>query len=92
MKCRSAGRIASETTTSNNRETNEEEALTEPVNNVCSFNDYEDETYNGSNRQTNEEEAVEPVNNVCSFNGRTRMKHTMAIELAVDKQDCANSL
>jgi hypothetical protein len=55
MKCRSAGRIASETTTSNNRETNEEEALTEPVNNVCSFNDYEialqrqnkDETYNG---------------------------------------------
>jgi hypothetical protein len=62
MKCRSAGRIASETTTSNNRETNEEEALTEPV------------------------------NNVSSFNGRTRMKHTMAIELAVDKQDCANSL
>jgi hypothetical protein len=59
MKCRSAGRIASEETTSSNRETNEEEALTKLV------------------------------NNVSSFNGRTRMKHTMAIELAVDKQDCA---
>jgi hypothetical protein len=85
--------MPSETTTSSNRQTNEEEALTEPVNNVCSFNDYEDETYNGNNRQTNEEEALtEPTNNVCSFNGRTRMKHTMFVELAVDKQDCANSL
>jgi hypothetical protein len=83
MKCRGTGRIASETTKNNNRETNEEEPLTELVNNVSSFNDYEDETYNGSTRQTNKEEvATEPVNNVCSFNGRTRMKHTMAIELA----------
>ena len=86
-KCRSADRIASETTKNNNQETNEEEPLTEPVNNVSSFNDYEDETYNGSNQQTNEEEAItKPINNVCSFNGRTRMKHTMSIELAVDKQ------
>ena len=87
MKCRSTTRITSETTTSSNRETIEKEPLTEPVNNVCSLNDYEDEAYNGSNRQTNEKEAItEPVNNVCSFNGKTRMKHTMAIELAVDNQ------
>jgi hypothetical protein len=83
MKCRSVGRITRETTKKNFRETNEEEPLTELVNNVSSFNGYEDETYNGSTRQTNKEEAVtEPVNNVCSFNGKTRMKHTMAIELA----------
>jgi len=83
MKCRSTGQTASKTTTSSNRQTIEEEALTKPLNNVCSFNDYEVETYNGSNRQINEEEVVtKPVNNVCSFNGRTRMKHTMAIELA----------
>jgi hypothetical protein len=73
----------SETTKKKNQETNEEEPLTELVNNVSSFNDYEDETYNGNTRQTNKEEAVtELVNNVCSFNGKTRMKHTMAIELA----------
>jgi hypothetical protein len=30
-----------QTTTSNNRRTSEEEAPTEPVNNVCSFNDDE---------------------------------------------------
>jgi hypothetical protein len=41
MKGRSAGRIVNQTTTSSNRRTNEEEALTEPVNNVCSFNDDE---------------------------------------------------
>jgi hypothetical protein len=41
MKCRSTGQIANATTTSNNRQTNEEEALTELVNNVCSFNDDE---------------------------------------------------
>ena len=82
MKCISVGRITSETTKNNNRETIEEEPLTEPVNNVSSFNDYEDETYNGNTRQTSKEEAItEPVNNVCSFNGRTRMKHTMDIEL-----------
>jgi hypothetical protein len=46
MKYRTTGRIASETTKNNNRYTNEEEPLTEPVNNVSSFNDYEDETYN----------------------------------------------
>jgi hypothetical protein len=83
MKCKSTGRIASETTKNNNRETNEEEPLTELVNNVSSFNNYEDETYNGNTRQTSKEEAVtEPVNNVCTFNCRTGMKHTMAIELA----------
>jgi hypothetical protein len=45
----------SKTTTRSNQETNEEETLTEPVNNVCRFNDYEnalqrknkDKTYNG---------------------------------------------
>jgi hypothetical protein len=93
MKCRCVGRIVRETTISSNRQTSEEEALTKPVNNVCNFNDYEDETYNGNNGQTSEEETLtKPVNNVCILNGRTRMKHTMAIELEVDKQDCANSL
>jgi hypothetical protein len=83
MKCRSIGRIARKTTKNSNRETNEEEPLTEPGNNVSSFNDYEDETYNGSTQQTSKEEAItELVNNVCSFNGRTRMKYTMVIELA----------
>jgi hypothetical protein len=85
--------MSSETTTRSNQQTNEEEALTKPVNNVCSFNDYDDETYNGINRQTIEEESLtKTTNNVCSFNGRTRMKHKMFVELAVDKQDCANSL
>jgi hypothetical protein len=41
MKCKSASGIVNKTTTSNNRRTNEEEALTEPVNNVCIFNDNE---------------------------------------------------
>jgi hypothetical protein len=42
MKGRSSGRIVNQTTTKNsNRQTREEEALTEPVNNVCSFNDDE---------------------------------------------------
>jgi hypothetical protein len=42
MKGRSAGRIVNQTTTTNsNRQTNEEEALIEPINNVCSFNDDE---------------------------------------------------
>jgi hypothetical protein len=40
-KCRSAGQIENETTTSSNRRINEEEALTEPTNNVYSFNDDE---------------------------------------------------
>jgi len=39
MKGKSAGRIVNQTTTSSNRQTSEEEELTEPVNNVCSFND-----------------------------------------------------
>jgi hypothetical protein len=41
MKGKSTGRIVNQTTTSNNRRTNEEEALAEPINNVCSFNDHE---------------------------------------------------
>jgi hypothetical protein len=42
MKVRSLGRIVNQTTTTtNNQRTNEEEALTELVNNVCSFNDDE---------------------------------------------------
>jgi hypothetical protein len=42
MKVRSAGQIVNQTTTtSSNRRTGEEEALIEPVNNVCSFNDDE---------------------------------------------------
>jgi len=93
MKCRSESRIANQTTTSSNRQNNEEEALTEPVKNVCSFNNYKHQTYNRSNRQTREEEALtKQVNNVCSFNGGTRMKQTLFVELAVDKQDSANSL
>jgi hypothetical protein len=47
------------------------------------------ETTTTGNQETNEEESLtEPVNNVSSFNGKTRMKHTIAIELAADKQDC----
>jgi hypothetical protein len=41
MKGRSIGRIVNKTTTSSNQRTNEEEALTELVNNVFSFNDDE---------------------------------------------------
>jgi hypothetical protein len=42
IKGRSAGRIVNQTTTtSSNRQTCKEEALIEPVNNVCSFNDDE---------------------------------------------------
>jgi hypothetical protein len=83
MKCRSADRIVSEIKKNRNQETSKEEPLTKPVNNISIFNDYKDEAYNGNTRQTRKEEAVtELVNNVCSFNGRTRMKHTMSIELA----------
>jgi hypothetical protein len=39
MKGRSAGQIVNQTTTSSNRRTNEEEAVTKPINNVCSFID-----------------------------------------------------
>jgi hypothetical protein len=42
MKGRSAGRIVNQkTTTRSNRRTSREEALTEPLNNVLSFNDDE---------------------------------------------------
>jgi hypothetical protein len=41
MKGRTAGRIVNQTTTSKNQRTSEKEALTELVNNVCSFNDDE---------------------------------------------------
>ena len=41
MKGRRTGRIVNQTTISSNRRTSEEEALIEPVNNVCSFNDNE---------------------------------------------------